>query len=95
MAEKNKPAPAAAVKCPACGIDNKENAKNCRKCGAVLNIQPMWSPTWEWHGKALAAIYAGLIVLFFALNWFLKPYMRQIPPEITPWLKDAGEIHKK
>ena len=51
-----------------------------------------WTPDWRWHLKALAAIYAILIVVFFVVSVFLskvpKPYrMRDIPPEMTPWLK--------
>jgi len=55
----------------------------------------MWSPTKEWHIKTLAIIYTGLIIVYFLLNWLLKPYLRQIPPDATPWLKKAGQIHKK
>jgi hypothetical protein len=82
------------MKCPNCHAENKDHVKNCRKCGAILNIMPMWSPTWQWHLKTLGVIYAGLVVLFFLLNWLLKPYMRDIPAEITPWLHKAQEIHK-
>ncbi|MBI3013422.1 MAG: hypothetical protein HYY63_07345 [Elusimicrobia bacterium] len=82
------------MKCPACKTDNKDTAKNCKKCGSILMIQPMWSPTWKWHAKTLGFIYLGLIFLFFLLNWFLGPYLRQIPPEVTPWLKKSQNIHK-
>lgn len=82
------------MKCPSCNVENKDTAKNCKKCGAVLNVQPMWSPTRQWHIKTLGIIYVSLIVVYFLLNWILKPYMRNIPPEVTPWLKKAQKIHK-
>lgn len=52
----------------------------------------LWSPDWRWHLKALLAIYAVLAVLYFVVGQFLsrvpEPYrMRDIPPEMTPWLK--------
>lgn len=80
------------MKCPKCTVDNKESAKLCKKCGAELRPPvrevPIWRPSWKWHAKTLGAIYVILLVLFFLLNHFLKPYMRQIPSDITPWLKD-------
>lgn len=82
------------MKCPSCNSDNKENARNCRKCGTSLVIQPIWAPTWQWHAKTLGIIYVCLIILFFVLNHALKPYMRNIPPEVTPWLHQAEQIHK-
>lgn len=45
-----------------------------------------WVPTYKWFAKTACIILASLIVIFFALNVILKPYMRQIPQEITPWL---------
>jgi len=56
-------------------------------------IQPVakdpeqWAPTYKWFAKTAGIILASLIVIFFALNIILKPYMRQIPIEITPWLE--------
>lgn len=82
------------MRCPACNIENKENLKNCKKCGTLLKVESLWMPTWQWHAKTLGIIYACLIVVFFLLNWALKPYLRDIPPEITPWLYDAEKIHK-
>lgn len=82
------------MKCPTCKSENKDNVKSCKKCGTLLNVQSMWAPTWQWHAKALGIIYAALIVLYFGLNWFLAPYLRDIPPEVTPWLKNAQKIHK-
>lgn len=80
------------MKCPACQVENKENANNCKKCGTSLIV--LWSPTWQWHGRALAIIYVSLIFVYFLLNFLLKPYLREIPPEVTPWLKKAGKMHQ-
>lgn len=76
------------MKCPKCQIENKENAKTCRKCGTDLVQVPLWRPSWKWHARTLAIIYGLLIVMFFLLNHVLQPYLRQIPKDITPWLKD-------
>lgn len=81
------------MKCPTCKTENKDAAKACKKCGSIFNVQPLWSPSWKWHAKALGIIYISLILIYFLLNWFLKPYLREIPPEVTPWLKNAGKIH--
>jgi hypothetical protein len=62
---------------------------------SVLSTQssvPAWAPTWKWHLKALAGIYLFLAVFYVAVNAFLSrlpaPYgLRDIPPELTPWLK--------
>lgn len=82
------------MKCPQCQFDNKENAKNCKKCGTDLMAVPLWHPTWRWHVRTLAIIYGMLIVLYFSLNILLKPYLRQIPKDITPWLKDTVSTEK-
>lgn len=82
------------MKCPQCQCDNKENAKNCKKCGTDLAAVPLWQPTWRWHLTTLAIIYVALVVLYFALNILLKPYLRQIPKDITPWLKDTAATEK-
>ena len=76
------------MKCYKCQSENKEGAKLCRKCGADLIPALLWWPSWRWHAKTLAIIYGFLIVAFILLNQLLKPYMRQIPKDITPWLKD-------
>jgi hypothetical protein len=31
-------------------------------------------------------IYGVVIVLFFLLHHALKPYVRQLPADITPWM---------
>jgi hypothetical protein len=74
------------MKCPQCQADNKDVAKTCRKCGMNLQLPPLWQPTWRWHAKTLGIIYVVLVVLFFAAKWRLKPFERELPPEVTPWL---------
>lgn len=51
-----------------------------------------WRPTWAWHVKALAGIYLFLTIFYFAVDHWLsrlpQPYrLRDVPPEMTPWLK--------
>ena len=82
------------MKCPSCNAENKEHATVCKKCGNPIVIQSLYTPTREWHLKTLAIIYGALIAVFFFLNWLLKPYLRHIPPEVTPWLPSAQKIHK-
>lgn len=77
------------IKCMKCGTSNKDEAVFCRKCGMKLKIEPLWRPTWKWHLTVLGIIYVVLIVIFFIVNWLLKPYMRKLPQEITPWLKST------
>jgi hypothetical protein len=81
------------MKCPQCQVDNKDQAKLCRKCGANLQIPPLWQPTWAWHARTLGIIYAILIVLFFVTKALLKPYVRQLPAESTPWLYPDKVAH--
>lgn len=76
------------MKCKKCQFDNKEGAKVCRKCSYDLTLPPLWRPGWKWHARTLTIIYALLIMLFFTLNHVLKPYLRQIPSDVTPWLKE-------
>ena len=80
------------MKCALCQADNKDQAQVCRKCGANLQVEPIWHPTWKWHLKALSVIFVTLIAAYFAISQFLsrvpKPYrMRDVPKDITPWLK--------
>lgn len=78
------------MKCPKCHSENKEGSISCKKCGHDFSKSPnLWKPSWKWYIKTLGIIYAILIVVFFALNIILKPYMRQIPKDLTPWLKDT------
>ena len=81
------------MKCPSCNAENKDQAVNCKKCGGQLVVQTLYAPTKEWHIRTLSIIYGILIVVFFFLNWLLKPYMRHIPPEVTPWLPSEQKIH--
>ncbi len=81
------------MRCNVCNTENKDASKNCKKCGKPLLLSPIWSPTWKWHAKTLGMIYVGLILLYFFLNSLLKPYLRELPPEVTPWLKKAGAMH--
>lgn len=79
------------MKCLNCGQENKETAKACKKCSWDLTLPPSWFPDWKWHAKALAGIWAALILLFFAAKFALRrlppPWnIREIPPETTPWL---------
>ena len=75
------------MKCAKCQTENKDSVKNCKKCGSELNALPLWRPNAKWHLAVLGSIYGLLLVLFFVLNIVLKPYLRQIPADITPWLK--------
>ncbi|AKL97458.1 hypothetical protein [Endomicrobium proavitum] len=50
----------------------------------------VWKPNYKWLAKVAGIILAFVIVLFFTLNIVLKPYMRNIPSEITPWLNNGG-----
>ena len=81
------------MKCPSCATENKDNVLQCKKCGSALVV--MWAPTKAWHIRTLSVIYACLIVAFFLLSHLLKPYLREIPPDVTPWLKKSQDMHKK
>ena len=78
------------MKCPSCQVDNKDGAKSCKKCGINLQLPPLWLPTWAWHRKTLMIIYAVLIVAFFLIRYWLNPYVRNLPEDITPWLHPQG-----
>lgn len=85
------------MKCADCGQENKDTAKVCRKCQRDLHVPPAWFPDGKWHLKTLGAIYAGLIVFYLGVSFVLKqlprPYhLREIPLEMTPWLR-KGEKH--
>jgi hypothetical protein len=62
---------------------------------AVPPVAPapaLWRPDWRWHVKTLAVIYVGLAVVYFIVTALLSrapaPYgLREIPQDITPWLK--------
>lgn len=79
------------MKCLNCGQENKDKADDCRKCGRDLSLPPAWFPDWKWHIKTLTLIYCVLIVVFFVAKFSLHklppPYhLREIKPEVTPWL---------
>ena len=75
------------IECKNCGGMNKPDAKFCKKCGRELAEIIPWKPTWKWHLKVLIIIYVTLVAVFFLLNWLLAPYLRDIPKDITPWLR--------
>ncbi|MBI4425215.1 MAG: zinc ribbon domain-containing protein [Elusimicrobia bacterium] len=80
------------MKCHNCGSENKDAAKICKKCARDLSVPPAWFPDWRWHARTLGIIYGGLIVAYFSVSFVLRklppPYhLRQIAPEMTPWLK--------
>jgi len=86
------------MKCMTCAQENKDTAKTCKKCGRDLTVPPAWFPDARWHLKTLGIIYLSLIALYFGASFLLrrlpKPYhIRQIPPEMTPWLR-PGPKHQ-
>ncbi len=90
------------MKCPKCGIGNKDTAKFCKKCkfkfdepGQRPVTIEIWRPNWKWHLKTLAVIYLILIATYFILNILLRPYMRKVPKEITPWLDSQKSESEK
>ena len=50
----------------------------------------VWLPSLKWLIPVLIILYVVIIVIFFVTNYFLKPYMRDIPKEITPWLNNSS-----
>ena len=55
----------------------------------LLKEDKVWLPSVKWLVSVLMIIYVVLIIGFFITNYFLKPYMRDIPQEITPWLNSS------
>jgi len=51
-----------------------------------IKEQETWMPSLKWLCKSFLVIMVVLVILFFSLNFLLKPYMRDIPMEVTPWL---------
>lgn len=49
-------------------------------------IQNTWMPSLKWMLNVLAIIYVTIVIAFFSFNYLLKPYMRDVPKELTPWL---------
>lgn len=60
------------MKCPNCGIENKNDADKCKKCGLDLTISSTWKPSLKWHLTTLGVIYVFLIGLYFLLNHVIK-----------------------
>ena len=55
----------------------------------------VWQPNLKWFLKVLITMYILITIVFFVVNFLLKPYMRDIPKEITPWLnKTVAEEQK-
>lgn len=52
-----------------------------------------WMPSLKWLCKTFAIIVVFIIIAFFTLKFLLKPYMRSIPMELTPWL-DKTTVQK-
>ena len=50
-----------------------------------------WMPSLKWLFKSFLIIVFIVVASFFILNFLLKPYMRDIPMEITPWLDKGTE----
>ena len=73
--------------------NKNDNPKQDRKPDTLTApVEPMWRPTWKWHLRVLAGIYVALTGVYFAVSAFLSrvppPYrLREIPKEITPWMK--------
>lgn len=85
------------MKCMNCGQENKDSAKACRKCSRDLSIPPAWFPDGAWHLKTLGIIYAVLAAFYFGVSALLKslpkPYhVRDIPIEMTPWLRKGPKF---
>ncbi|MDR3253550.1 MAG: hypothetical protein LBT07_01120 [Endomicrobium sp.] len=51
----------------------------------------LWKPTYKWYAKTAGIVLGVLVVVFFVLNIVLKPYMRDIDPDITPWLNKSNK----
>jgi len=60
------------MRCPKCGYENKEDARFCAKCRTDLRSILIEGPTWKWHLKVLAIIYAILGIAYILLRVFLK-----------------------
>ncbi len=86
--------------CPQCGnaLGQQKPGNSPKVMNTHSGVMPadaateFWRPDWKWHVKTLAIIFVVLVVIYFVLSQFLakvpKPHrMRDIPPEMTPWLK--------
>jgi hypothetical protein len=82
------------MKCPNCNQENKDKAKTCRKCDREMSLPPAWFPDARWHLKVLGTIYVCVVIFYYSVSFLLrklpKPYdIRNIPIEITPWLRQG------
>jgi hypothetical protein len=78
-------------------MKNKDKFPKAAKAAAAptpepVITEPVWAPTWKWHLTTLAIIYVCLTGAYFSVSYFLShvppPYkLREIPKELTPWLK--------
>ena len=51
-----------------------------------INKESTWFPTLKWLCEIFLLIVFFIGIAFFILNFLLKPYMRNIPMDVTPWL---------
>ena len=51
-----------------------------------IKEEKTWMPSLKWLFEIFLMIVFFIIITFFTLNFLLKPYMRDISAEITPWL---------
>ena len=51
-----------------------------------IKEEKTWMPSLKWLCEVFLMIVFLVVISFFILNFLLKPYMRDIPMEITPWL---------
>lgn len=49
-----------------------------------------WMPSLKWLAITFVIIFVCIVIAFFTLNYLLKPYMRDIPMELTPWLDKSA-----
>ena len=69
----------------------KKNLEPVNPQTQTEEAKPFWQPTYKWLAKTGGIILCALIVLFFAFNIILSPYMRKMPADITPWLVSNPE----
>jgi hypothetical protein len=67
-------------------IDSKQVAEKVLADNKEKMIDSVWNPTYGWYIKTTGVVLIFLVIIFFVLNMWLKPYMREIPHEIAPWL---------
>ena len=60
-----------------------------------IKEQKTWMPSIKWLCNSFLVIMICLVIIFFALNFLLKPYMRDSPSEITPWLNNSQQQTEK